>query len=113
MRRLLAVAAAASAYDLDWNDQFSASDKTLALPASETLSFAWAGYHDVVRMADEAAYDACDFAGSTSVGSATGVSVTGASGDVDYYARSAVWTSPVRCSSTCVARQPLLSCSDS
>ena len=90
LRRLLALAAlGAAAVDLDWNDQFSASDKTLTVAASEDLTFTWTSTHNVMLMADEDAFDSCDFSGATLVGSTSPVTGSGESGTTAYYACSA------------------------
>lgn len=53
--------------------------------ATSSLTFAWSGAHDVYRLADAAAFAACDFAGATLVG-ASSPATAGRAGAVEYFA---------------------------
>ena len=82
---LLASTIAASTTTIDWNAQFSADPKTTTVADDADLVFSWTGGHDVWEMADEAAYDACDFSGGTDLGSSSGVAVSAQAGETVYY----------------------------
>lgn len=69
--------------NLDWIAQFTASPKNSTFHGS--VKFNWSGVHNVYEMASKAAYDSCDFKDAKNLGEATGVVVTGNTGDVKYY----------------------------
>merc|ERR1711907_37767 len=57
---------------VDWNAGFSSpAARAKSVTAGKHIVFSWTGTHNVYKMADKAAFDACNFAGSTQVGGAT------------------------------------------
>merc|ERR1711907_269054 len=57
---------------VDWNAGFSSpAARAKSVTAGKHIVFMWTGTHNVYKMADKAAFDACNFAGSTQVGGAT------------------------------------------
>ena len=53
-----------------WTKGFSgrAEDQTMDVKSGEVLEFEWKGAHNVYRMQDKAAFDACDFSTATKLG---------------------------------------------
>lgn len=56
-----------------WTKGFSgrAEDQTMDVKSGEVLEFEWKGTHNVYRMQDKAAFDACDFSTATKLGAAS------------------------------------------
>ena len=82
---VLAAPCAASTYTLDWVAQFSADPKTLSVAEDADVEFTWSGGHDLWLMADETAYDNCDFTDGTKIGESSPITVAAAAGETLYY----------------------------
>merc|ERR1711957_84743 len=82
-RAAIATIASAAVNKLDWNAQFTASDKSSTFKGE--VQFNWIGGHNVYEMADKDAYDACSFAGAKNLGDTSPVAVSADVGKTKYY----------------------------
>merc|ERR1712187_959412 len=57
--------------DVSWKTGMSTAAQAVSVELDDEVQFTWSNTHDVWKMADEAAYDACNFAGATLVGDGT------------------------------------------
>ena len=79
-------------YNLDWNAQFGVQDKSMTIPAGDgnSVVFSWQGFHDVMQLSDEDAFDLCNFQGSMTMGGrrngGTAVVTAGTAGTTEYFA---------------------------
>ena len=63
--------------EINWLAGFGSADaraKTAAV--GDSMRFEWSGYHNVYQMADEAAFNNCDFSGATNLGDSSPVEIT-------------------------------------
>ena len=62
---------------IDWTAGFSdATARSTTAAIGQTLRFEWPSQHNVILMASEAAFNDCDFAGSTNLGNTSAVDYT-------------------------------------
>ena len=67
----------AATHAIDWLAGFGdAAAQAMTAAVGDTLEFSWTGNHNVYLMADETAFDACDFTGAIDLGDASPVSYT-------------------------------------
>lgn len=70
----IALFTACAAVDVDWVAQFASEDKTLHVhPSDPALALHWTGDHNVVRVDNVTAWEACDLSGAEPLGDASPV----------------------------------------
>merc|ERR1711966_126119 len=68
----------AATIPFDFNKGFSGklADQQLTVQSGDEIVFTWTGTHNVYKMKDKAAYDACSFDGSALLGEQSGTKTT-------------------------------------
>ena len=77
----------AATITFDFNKGFSQklADQQLTVQSGDEIVFTWTGTHNVYKMKDKAAYDACSFDGSTLLGEQSGTKTTISGGTKHYF----------------------------
>ena len=77
----------AETIEFDFNKGFSKklADQQLTVQSGDEIEFTWTGMHNVYKMKDKAAYDACSFDGSTLLGEKSGTKTTISGGTKHYF----------------------------